>query len=92
MPASYACPDQTRLQRLIDARHPCISIVTQEEQYASDLLHAIALGNPQPLWCWTVIRGIYAARLRMPVHCPIQKILPPHFFTLPTRSANHAFA
>ena len=55
--------DQSRLEQLIQARHPCISIVTQEEQHALELLRNTVMGSPAPLWMWSVTRGIYPGLL-----------------------------
>src|SRR5437773_10448283 len=52
--------DQEALEHLLKAHHPCISMVSQEEPYALEILHNAVMGSAQPLWIWSVVKGIYA--------------------------------
>src|SRR5689334_20976857 len=50
--------DRESLQQLLKAHHPCIHIVTQEEDYALRLLTEIAVENQLDLWTWSITRGV----------------------------------
>ena len=52
--------DQSSLERLLNAAHPCISIVTQEERHALELVQAAVLGSQRPLWVWSIVGGVSA--------------------------------
>jgi hypothetical protein len=51
--------DLDRLNHLIRAGHPCISIVTYEEAEALDLVRRSAVDNGLDLLQWTVIDGLH---------------------------------
>ena len=52
--------DQQRLEQLVlQARHPCVFIPTHEESYALELLRCAAVGQHEPLWLWSAVRGLY---------------------------------
>ena len=50
--------DQQRLERLIQARHVCISTVTHEEDYTLGLLRNAAMSLRRPLLMWSVSAGV----------------------------------
>lgn len=50
--------DLWRLDRLLLARHRCISIVTNEEEHALNLISDAAMGAGCPLLRWSVIDGL----------------------------------
>jgi SpoVK/Ycf46/Vps4 family AAA+-type ATPase len=50
--------DQKRLERLLCVPHPCISIVTPDEEYALGLVRDTAIQLGRGLWQWSVIGGI----------------------------------
>ena len=50
--------DPQRLELLFHAHHPCISIVTYEEDYALDTTREAAEQVKKPLWVWSVIQGV----------------------------------
>ncbi len=50
--------DQERLEHLIAAHHPCILMVTSEEDYALRLVRDVALKLGQELRLWTVVHGV----------------------------------
>src|SRR5687767_6245277 len=49
--------DRERLNHLFRARHPCVSIVTFEEEQALTLLREIALDHSGDLWVWSFSGG-----------------------------------
>ncbi|UCD75721.1 MAG: AAA family ATPase [Phycisphaerales bacterium] len=51
--------DQQRLEQLLAAAHPCLSIVTPEESHTIELINAAVMGTLYPLWYWSAVRGIY---------------------------------
>ncbi len=51
--------DAKRLEQLIRARHPCITIVTYEEDYTLDILRQTAKQSGRKLWIWSIIDGIH---------------------------------
>ncbi len=55
--------DQQRLELLVAAHHPCISIVTNEEAYALDLIRATSLRTRRPLLVWSATRGVHEGLL-----------------------------
>ena len=50
--------NQERLEGLLTANHPCISIVTHEEEYALGLIKAAALRTGQYLFVWSATKGV----------------------------------
>jgi ATP-dependent 26S proteasome regulatory subunit len=50
--------NQQRLQALVAASHPCISIVTHEEAYALDLVRATATETGHRILIWSATRGV----------------------------------
>lgn len=54
MPAS----DLTRLEQLLSARHPAISIITFEEEYALDVVRGVQARFKLPLWVWSNSEGL----------------------------------
>lgn len=50
--------DQERLAEFIRGRHPCISIITVEENYALSLIHEVILRMPKALRLWSIIGGV----------------------------------
>jgi SpoVK/Ycf46/Vps4 family AAA+-type ATPase len=51
-------PDSERFARLLDAWHPCISIVTQEEDHALRLLGEVAIEQRHDLLVWSITQGL----------------------------------
>jgi len=51
--------DVDRIESLLRARHPCISIVTHEEAYALDVVRQAAIGLDVVLNVWTAVRGLH---------------------------------
>lgn len=51
--------DQQRIQQLMKARHPCVTIVTPEEEYALRVMRDVAMESGGELLVWTVIRGVH---------------------------------
>ncbi len=50
--------DRDRLEELIVARHPCVWIQTNEEEYVLGMLREIAIELQRDLWLWTVSLGV----------------------------------
>jgi SpoVK/Ycf46/Vps4 family AAA+-type ATPase len=50
--------DAQRLLRLLRARHPAVSIVTQEEDEARRVVEAAARALKAHLWVWSVLDGV----------------------------------
>lgn len=55
--------DRDRLEQLLRAGHPCISIVTQEESYALEVVRDVAFRMARDLtgsgmWLWSVVGGV----------------------------------
>jgi hypothetical protein len=50
--------DQQRLQALLIASHPCLSIVTAEEAYALELVKTTALQTGHQVVVWSATRGV----------------------------------
>ncbi len=50
--------DQGRFEQLIKARHPCICIITYEEDYALDIIKQTAKRISRQLWVWSVVDGL----------------------------------
>lgn len=60
MAKDSAQADQQRLEQLIlGARHSCIFIPTHEEEHAMQMVRAAVLGAKEPLWIWTVLKGVH---------------------------------
>ena len=55
--------DQQRLERLVQAEHACISIITYEEDYALGLVRNAAMSLRRPLLMWSVSAGVQDALL-----------------------------
>src|SRR5688500_13765786 len=53
--------DAARLQALVEAGHPCISIETYEEDEAGRLVGHVAAEMGRPLYGWSVSRGVHDA-------------------------------
>jgi hypothetical protein len=47
-----------RLLHLLRTQHPCISIVTQEEEYILGLVRDAAMDLKGDLWVWSVVTGL----------------------------------
>jgi len=62
--------DRQRLEQLLRARHTCIYLVTNEEEYALSLVRDTALAEGRHLAIWTVIRGVSDGLLSQsqPIH------------------------
>jgi SpoVK/Ycf46/Vps4 family AAA+-type ATPase len=52
--------DLRQLERLLATHHACISIITQEESHALDLLTFAVASTGDPMWIWSAVHGIYA--------------------------------
>jgi SpoVK/Ycf46/Vps4 family AAA+-type ATPase len=52
--------DLKQIERALTARHPCVSIVTPEEEHAMDLITFAAAHTGEPLWVWSAVQGVYA--------------------------------
>lgn len=52
--------DLAQLEQMLAAHHNCISIITQEEAHALDLLTFAVARTGDAMWVWTATRGIYA--------------------------------
>jgi SpoVK/Ycf46/Vps4 family AAA+-type ATPase len=50
--------DLEQFQRLLTCRHPCVSIVTYEEEYALQMIGQAAIEAGMNLWLWTVSTGL----------------------------------
>ena len=50
--------DQKRLEQLLRAEHPCVSILTYEEAQATQLVHAAAKEMGRGVMDWSVTRGL----------------------------------
>jgi SpoVK/Ycf46/Vps4 family AAA+-type ATPase len=50
--------DCDKLLRLIRGGYSCVSIVTQEEQYALETVRLAALNVSRPLWLWSMTTGV----------------------------------
>ncbi len=50
--------DPRRLRRLLQARHPCVSLATTEESYALQLVRDAALGLGRPALQWSASVGV----------------------------------
>jgi SpoVK/Ycf46/Vps4 family AAA+-type ATPase len=50
--------DQQRFEQLVNARHPCVHIVTYEEDDALQTVRHAAVENGWDLWLWTVTGGL----------------------------------
>ena len=50
--------DQQRFEQLVLAKHPCVHIVTYEEDYALQTVRHAAVENGWDLWLWTVTGGL----------------------------------
>ncbi len=55
--------DLDRIECLIRARHPCVTIVTNEESEALHLVVAASLTLDRPLWRWSVLEGLTDGRM-----------------------------
>ena len=42
--------DQTRFEQLVQARHPCVQIITYEEDYALQVVRHAAVENGWDCW------------------------------------------
>lgn len=54
----FAMTDQDRFIQLVQARHPCVSIVTYEEDYALSVVRQAAIESGWDLSLWTVTNGL----------------------------------
>ncbi len=50
--------DRDNLERLLTARHPCISIVSNEEAYVLDVLYRLAIDQGREVREWSASRGL----------------------------------
>lgn len=50
--------DLQQLDQLLAARHPCISILTFEEEYAIDVMRQAAMARGADLWVWSASLGL----------------------------------
>jgi SpoVK/Ycf46/Vps4 family AAA+-type ATPase len=55
--------DQQRFEQLVQAKHPCVQIVTYEEDYALQVVRHAAVENGWDCWMWTVTGGLRDALL-----------------------------
>ena len=55
--------DQQRFEQLVLAKHPCVQIVTYEEDYALQTVRHAAVENGWDCWMWTVTGGLRDALL-----------------------------
>jgi adenylate kinase family enzyme len=53
-----AMTDQRRLEQLISAKHPSISVVTYDEEHVLSLARQACIDNGWDLWLWTVTAGL----------------------------------
>ena len=56
--------DVESLERLLTARHACVSILTFEEEHALDVVRQAALVRASPLWVWSASMGIREGLLK----------------------------
>ncbi len=61
-----AVDDLRRLEQLIRSQHPCITIPTNEEEYALSLLRDASLQFGGDLWFWTAVDGLRDGLLAKP--------------------------
>ncbi len=50
--------DRDRFVKLLRARHPCISIVTSDENHALEVVVGAAVDCKRPMLSWSTVRGI----------------------------------
>jgi hypothetical protein len=58
--------DRERLDQLITARHPCVSILSSEESHALDIVRETALERSLDLWIWSITTGIQGGLIDPP--------------------------
>lgn len=51
--------DGERFRALVEAGHPCVAVVTQEEAHALDLVRAAAMDTGRNLLLWSATRGVH---------------------------------
>jgi ATP-dependent 26S proteasome regulatory subunit len=56
--------DQAELEQLLSARHPCVSILTFEEDHALEVVREIAVGRGCELLLWSMSCGIRDGLIR----------------------------
>jgi len=59
----FIMTDRDRLSRLLRAGYPCVSIVTQEESYALEVVRDVAFemgsnATGSAMWLWSVVGGV----------------------------------
>jgi SpoVK/Ycf46/Vps4 family AAA+-type ATPase len=52
--------DLKRIEHLLRAHYPCISLITPEEDHALELMTYAVARTGDPLWVWSAVSGIYA--------------------------------
>src|SRR5947209_1226237 len=50
--------DRVKLEQLILAKHPCVTIASSDEGYALTLLRESAVEAGREMWLWTVTEGL----------------------------------
>jgi SpoVK/Ycf46/Vps4 family AAA+-type ATPase len=50
--------NRDRIRRLVDAQHPCVRIVTEEEEHARSVVWDIAASMRLPLKTWSAVGGL----------------------------------
>jgi len=50
--------DFDKFEQLVAGRYCCISIVTDEERYALEIVHQAALGLKRDMWIWSASEGV----------------------------------
>ncbi len=59
--------DQSALEKLLDAQHPCLFIPTYEEEYVANLIGAAALSRPnRRIMSWSAVNGLRDGLLEDP--------------------------
>jgi len=55
---TIAMTDQQRLDRLLRAHHPCVTVFSNEEAYVLGLVRETAMQMGLDLWLWTIVSGV----------------------------------
>ncbi len=56
--------DIKQFDQLLGARHPCVSILTFEEEHALDVVRQVAMGRGTDMWVWSSSVGVRDGLMR----------------------------
>lgn len=76
--------DVQALEKLLNARHPCVEIVTTEEAEALHVVRDAMMGRSEPFFIWSVLHGLYDGRFGNPDTVPESENAAPALFHLAT--------